>query len=142
MGRLAFSAASALFWRGSEAPLRGPEPADAPAPKAMAIEAAAGTAGVGFFLVENSTAESVSTSFDLSALADGAGREVSPTVRFSPDKVTLEPGDQALVALAVVVDETLEPDVRYGGEVTIPGLVSSRVPISVRRPAVTETNGS
>ncbi len=104
-----------------------------PAGRTMVVEAEAGKRGLGVFLVENTTAQRVSAPVGVSAFVDGSGREARPAVRFSPDAVTLEPGDQVLVQVAAAVDETLEPEVRYRAEISIPGLSETRIPIVVRR---------
>jgi hypothetical protein len=41
--------------------------------------------------------------------------------------------------VAVAVNETLEPDVRYRAEIGVPGLSETRIPIVVRRRAHTTT---
>lgn len=123
---------------------RSPDPPSAPGPKPPAqsgerseqtivIEATAGQSGLGVFMVENTTARKVSAPVGVSAFADASGREVHPEVRFSPTEVTLEPGDQVLVQVAAAVDKTLEPDVRYKAEITIPRLSGTGIPIVVRR---------
>ena len=99
------------------------------------IEAAAGRNGLGVFMVENTTGKKVSGPLGVSAFADEAGREVSPTVRFSPDVVSLEPGDQVLVQVVAGVDSTFEPGVRYGAEISIPELAAAGIPLVVRRRA-------
>lgn len=99
----------------------------------IVIEATAGRSGLGVFMVENTTARKVSAPVGVSAFVDASGREVHPEVKFSPAEVTLEPGDQVLVQVAAAVDETLEPDVRYRAEITIPRLSGAGIPIVVRR---------
>ena len=54
-------------------------------------------------------------------------------VRFSPDVVSLEPGDQVLVQVVAGVDGTFEPGVRYGAEISIPELAAAGIPLVVRR---------
>lgn len=123
--------------RGSGAP----EPAARPTPgpgveqvaQTIVIEAAAGKKGLGVFMVENTTARAVSAPVGVSALVAPSGEEVRPAVAFSPEVVTLDPGDQVLVQVAAAVDETLEPDVRYSGEISIPRLAGAGIPIVVRR---------
>ena len=97
------------------------------------IEAAAGRNGLGVFMVENTTGKKVSAPLGVSAFADESGREVRPTVRFSPDVVSLEPGDQVLVQVVAGVDSTFEPGVRYGAEISIPQLAAAGIPLVVRR---------
>jgi hypothetical protein len=99
----------------------------------IVVEATAGGTGLGVFMVENTTAQAVSAPVGVSAFVDPSGREVRLDLKFSPDVVSLEPGDQVLVQVAAVVDQKLEPDVRYRGEVSIPRLSGARIPIVVRR---------
>ena len=107
--------------------------AAAPGGQTIVIEAAAGRSGLGVFMVENTTAQSVSAPVGVSGFADPAGNEATPSVRFSPEVVALDPGDQVLVQVAATVDRTLEPGVRYQAEITIPELPGTGIPLVVRR---------
>ena len=109
------------------------EPQTAPQAQTIVIEAAAGRSGLGVFMVENTTAASVSAPVGVSAFADPSGRAAAPKVRFSPAVVALDPGDQVLVQVAATVDRTLEPGVRYQAEITIPELPGTGIPLVVRR---------
>jgi hypothetical protein len=116
------------------APDRPAEPeAAAPGGQTIVIEAAAGRSGLGVFMVENTTAQSVAAPVGVSGFADPAGIEATPKVRFSPEVVALDPGDQVLVQVAATVDRTLEPGVRYQAEISIPQLSGARIPLVVRR---------
>ena len=112
--------------------LAEPEAA-APGGQTIVIEAAAGRCGLGVFMVENTTAQSVSAPVGVSGFAAPAGNEAAPKVRFSPEVVALDPGDQVLVQVAATVDRTLEPGVRYQAEISIPQLSGARIPLVVRR---------
>jgi hypothetical protein len=107
-------------------------PATTAAPT-IVVEAAAGKSGLGVFMVENTAGEKVSAPVGVSAFVDAGGREVDPEVTFSPGEVSLEPGDQVLVQVVAAVDETLEPGVRYQGEISIPRLSGATIPLVVRR---------
>lgn len=143
MGGLALELAEALVpslsglrpavVRASPSP--APAAAESPRGQTIVIEAAAGRNGLGVFMVENTTGKKVSGPLGVSAFADDSGREVQPTVRFSPDVVSLEPGDQVLVQVVAGVDSTFEPGVRYGAEISIPELAAARIPLVVRRRA-------
>jgi hypothetical protein len=120
----------------SDAPSPRGSAADSPETaqgQTIVIEAASGRSGLGVFVVENTTARKVSGPVGISAFADASGREVQPEVRFAPDSVSLEPGDQVLVQVAAAIDDTLEPGVRYGAEISIPELSEARIPLVVRR---------
>ena len=112
---------------------RSPDPPSEPGGQTIVIEAAAGRSGLGVFMVENTTARKVSAPVRVSGFVDAGSREVHPEVNFSPDAVSLEPGDQVLVQVAAAVDDTLEPGVRYRAEISIPRLSGAKIPLVVRR---------
>lgn len=146
LGGLAFALAEALapslsdlrpkVRLSSEAPSEGAPAADsteASHGQTIVLEAAAGKSALGVFLVENTTARKASGPLGVSAFTDSSGRVVKPSVRFSPDVVSLEQGDQVLVQVAAAIDDTLEPGVRYAAEISIPKLSGARIPLIVRR---------
>jgi hypothetical protein len=108
------------------------EPA-APKEQTIVIEAPAGRKGLGVFMVENTTAQTVSAPVGVSTFAAADGREATLEVAFSPEEVSLDPGDQVLVQVAAAVDESLEPDLRYRAEISIPSLSGATIPLVVRR---------
>jgi hypothetical protein len=117
------------------APPPAPEPA-APAPEAestIVIEAQAGKGGLGVFMVENTTDAKVSGPVTVSAFKGPGGRTAKPDIRFAPEVVTLDPGDQVLVQVAAKVASTLDPGVRYKADIRVPSLSGMRVPLVVRR---------
>ncbi len=99
----------------------------------MALEAEAGSVAQGVFLVENVTARRISAPLERFSVRDQAGREIEPEMRFEPDVVTLDRGEQALVQVALAVGEALEAGVDYRGEVRIPGIPGTAIPVVVRR---------
>jgi hypothetical protein len=110
-----------------------PDPPSKPGGQTIVIEAAAGRSGLGVFMVENTTTRKVSAPVGVSGFVDAGGREVRPEISFSPDVVSLEPGDQVLVQVAAAVDDTMEPGVRYRAEISIPRLAGAKIPLVVRR---------
>jgi hypothetical protein len=116
----------------SEQPTARPTTA-ASAPATMALEAEVGAVAVGMFVVENSGLSRVSGALELSSLIDPNGQDVHPELGFEPERVTLEPGEQMVVQAAVKIDRSLRTGVDYRGEVSVPGLPGTRVPIVVRR---------
>jgi hypothetical protein len=144
LGRLALESVAALAPLAAE--LRSDE-AVAPATPArpvartILVEAEAGQSGLGVFLVENTTTQQLSIPVSVSTFFDEEGREVRAPLTFRPDVLTLDPGDQLAVQVAVAFDETLEPDVRYHGEISLPGLSATRIPIVVRRRAHEKRQG-
>ena len=99
----------------------------------LALEAEEGSWAVGMFVVENSTGTLVSAPVELPVLADAGGRKVHGEVRFEPEVITLQPGEQTLVQIAVEVTRGLRRGVDYRGEVSVPGLTGTRIPLVVRR---------
>jgi len=136
LGRLAYESVTVLVPVVEEvrpaAPTVAP-PAAPAAPRTILVEADAGEAGLGVFLLENTTERQLSTPVTVSSFRDEDGREVHPRVAFRPEPVMLDPGDQLAVQVAVAVDETLTPGVRYHAEIGVPGLSDARIPIVVRR---------
>jgi len=108
------------------------QPAAAPV---LALEAEAGSWALGMFVVENSTGAPVSAAVELPALADADGRQVHGEIRFEPEVITLQPGEQTLVQIGVEVTRGLRRGVDYRGEVSVPGLTGTRIPLVVRRVA-------
>ncbi len=113
-----------------EAPPRPPAERQDPV---LVLEAEAGNAALGVFMVENLLGSKVSAPVTTTPFADSEGREVQPDLSFDPDVITLEPGEQMLVRVAAAIDEAFEPDVAYRGEVSVPGPVGTRVPLVLRR---------
>lgn len=137
LGRLAFESVTALVPLVARLQPGDARPAEPPrgagAARTILVEAEAGQAGLGVFLVENTTPQQLSIPVSVSAFLDPNGREVNPVVAFRPDVITLDSGDQLVVQVEAAVDETLEPDVRYHAEISVPGLSQTRIPIVVRR---------
>jgi hypothetical protein len=117
-----------------EAPPAAPAPPPAP-PAAMVLEAAAGQAAAGAFMVQNRLTQKVAAPVVASAFLDPSGHEARPLLAFEPDVVALEPGEQMLVRVTARIDDRLESGVAYRGEVTIPGLSGDRVQLVLRRRA-------
>jgi hypothetical protein len=139
LGRLALEGGTLLV-----RPARQERPAEAVPPPAgippvhssqrtVLLEAPAGKAALGVFVVENVSSAAVATELAVSPLAGPSGEQASSALRFVPERIALEPGDQVLVQVAAPIDTSLEPGVRYRAEISIPGLSGVRVPIAVRR---------
>lgn len=104
-----------------------------PPPAAMLLESESGSCAVGMFLVENQLGQPVSAPVAPSTFVDAEGREVQPRLAFSPQVVRLQPGEQALVRVAVAFDERLRPGIRYLGTISVPGVSSASVAVVLRR---------
>jgi hypothetical protein len=99
----------------------------------MALEGTAGSKAVGMFVVENSGRERISGELAVPSLTDAEGREVRAKVSFDPARVTLEPGEQTVVQASATIGRSLEAGLDYRGEVRVPGLAGTSIPIVVRR---------
>lgn len=115
------------------------QPALPAAAPVLALEAEEGSWAVGMFVVENSTGSRVSAPVELPVLADDEGRRVHGDVRFEPEVLTLEPGEQTLVQIAVEVTRGLRRGVDYRGDVRVPGLSGTSIPVVVRRVAASRS---
>jgi hypothetical protein len=141
VGRLALESVTALvplvteLRPGEAAPPAAATPARAAAPPTILVEAEAGQSATGVFLLENTTSQQLAIPVSVSSFHDPDGREVEVAVAFRPDTILLDPADQLVVQVTAAVDETLEPDVRYHAEISVPGLSATRIPIVVRRRA-------
>lgn len=149
LGRITQDYWKSIFGIWRELPVRfgGVQPASAGAappaanPTASAtaatlvLEAEAGGEAQGMFLVENRLSRIVSTAVVTSAFTNPSGRAVQPTIRVEPGVVTLPPGGRTLVQIFAFIDDALEADVPYRGEVNVPGLSESGIPVLLRRRA-------
>jgi hypothetical protein len=150
LGRVTQEYWKSMFGIWRELPVRfgPPQPARPSAPAApvsnptssataptLVLEAETGGEAQGVFLVENRLTRVVSTAVVVSAFADPAGRAVQPTLRVEPGVITLPPGGRALVQIYATIDDSLDADVPYRGEVNVPGLSESGIPVLLRRRA-------
>ena len=138
LGRLALEAAATI--RPVVAELRpdaagpGSRPAsEAGLPRTILLETEVGRPALGVFVVENTTAQQLSIPIRVSPFVADDGREAQPAVVFRPDVITLGPGEQLIVQVVAAIDETLEPGIRYRGEISVPELSETRIPIVVCR---------
>jgi hypothetical protein len=111
-------------------PTNSTDPASA---ATLVLEGRAGSEAQGVFMVENRLPRTVSTAVVTSAFADPSGRTVQHSLRVVPSVITLEPGGRTLVQIFATVSDSLEPNVAYRGEVTVPGLSEHGIPVLLRR---------
>jgi hypothetical protein len=138
LGRLALESVAAVVPLVAEVrPGAGATAPALPAPPARArtilVEAEAGQSGTGVFLLENTTAQQLTVPVRVSPFHDPDGREAEVAVAFRPEVIVLDPADQIVVQVTARIDDTLEPELRYHAEVSVPGLSQTRIPIVVRR---------
>jgi len=108
-------------------------PPAAPRPASLVLEAELGQVAQGVLMVENRLARAVTADVVTSAFSSETGAEVRPVMRVQPGSVTLEPGARTLVQVSAMIDERLEPGGTYRGEVSVPGLSDTPIPIVLRR---------
>jgi len=125
------SAASAAVRPAAAPP--APPPAAPPSPVALVLEAESGQIAQVVVMVENKLHRQVSATVVTSPFSSRVGEEIRPTLRVQPGTITLEPGGRALVQISALVDDRLESGVRYRGEVTVPGLSDTPIPVMLRR---------
>lgn len=110
------------------------DPAEKQSPvSAIVLEGTVGSHPMGVFLVENGLSREICTPVVNSAFTDPAGRKVEPDFLFEPKIIRLAPKEQMLVRMTVPIGKALQPNVGYRGEVIIPDLPSTRVPVVLRR---------
>jgi hypothetical protein len=109
-------------------------PARDAAPAAtMVLEAPAGEVAVGAFLVENALRERTEAVVRASAFVAADGAAVVPELVYEPPVVTLEPGQQAVVRVGARIPGDLRAGNDYAGELSVPGLPGTRIPVVLRR---------
>lgn len=112
----------------------------AEAPAVIVLEGESGHTAIGVFLLGNSFPVPVSASVRASAVVDENGRDGNVAFSFDPSVITLKPGEQILVRVSAAIDPALEPLVSYRGELSIPELGATRIPVVVRRRPSTSKN--
>ena len=108
----------------------------------MVLEGEAGKKALGVFLVENGFSRAVSASATASTFVDDDGKEINPTVEFQPASIRLEPGEQILVKVMASIDKDIPVGIRYRGEIGVPGLMGTRIPVVLGRTAEAKAKGS
>lgn len=102
-------------------------------PGVMVLESEAGGQALGVFLVANNLDHEVSARVAASTFAADNGHTVQPTFAFDPEVINLASGEQILVRVVTVIDDSFEPEARYRGGFTVPELAGTRIPIVLRR---------
>jgi hypothetical protein len=103
-----------------------------PAP-VLVLEAEAGETAIGIFMIENNLSHPVTARPQVSGFADGYDRRIEPRITFDPPELALSPGEQTLVRILTVIEPSLEPNIRYRGELTVQELPGTRIAIVIRR---------
>jgi len=117
-------------------PVAAPRPAAQPAATPVTVlEGEAGSTAMGVFLVGNSLPQDVSARVSASPMVDENGRQGKVEFVFDPPVISLRAGEQLLVRVMAVIDPTLDIGASYRGELSIPELGGTRIPVSVRRRA-------
>ena len=116
-------------------------PSPVPVPM-MVLEGEAGRKALGVFLLENGFSRAVSASATASAFVDDEGNEINPTVEFQPPAITLQPGEQILVKVLASISRDIPAGIRYRGEIGVPGLMGTRIPVVLGRTAGAKATAS
>jgi len=138
LGRVWIDAFAPALGRVAASATAAPQSSAPPAPPsaALVLEAEAGQIAQGVVMVENRLPRRVSATVITSAFSSGAGEDIWPSLRVQPGTITLEPGARALVQIGALVDDRLIAGVQYRGQVTVPGLSDTPIPVVLlRRPS-------
>jgi len=146
LGQLVIDSLGALF--GTIVTIRGEAPGNFPVGEerssgspaeqqqrasTIVLEGKAGSHPMGVFLVENGLSREICASVVNSAFTDPAGRKVKPDFQFEPKTIRLAPKEQMVVRMTVPIGKALQPNVGYRGEVIVPDLPGTRLPVVLRR---------
>jgi hypothetical protein len=140
--------ADPMPYQPHEAPPAPPAPVHAGAPKEAIIllEAEADHTAIGVFLVANHLNHEILARPEVSPFYDPPGTTSVPRLVFEPEMVRLAPQERVLIKILATADRSMQPDVRYRCEVSVPALAGTRVPVVVRRSPdrqkVVEVNGT
>ncbi|MFN0103832.1 MAG: hypothetical protein ACKV2U_17330 [Bryobacteraceae bacterium] len=102
-------------------------------PAHLLLEGALGELAGGVFLVENSLPQEVQAQVSASKFADLAGRQIQPKIVFDPPAIVLKPGEKTVVKATLAIPAEMEAGVRYTGEIHVPQLQGTRIPVVLRR---------
>jgi hypothetical protein len=99
----------------------------------IVLEAEAGSQAIGVFLVQNHLDHRITAKVQPSAFVDESGNEAHPTFEFDPEVITLDPKEQMLVHARATIDRAMKAGESYRGELVIPDLAGTRIPVVLRR---------
>lgn len=100
---------------------------------ALILEGEAGVMARGSFLVTNDLERTVSCAFVSSDFRDHANSVAKAAPTFDPPAVQLGAGEQRVIQVSMMVNDTLAPGVGYAGEFSIKGMDGFAVPVVLRR---------
>jgi hypothetical protein len=110
-----------------------PQPANTDEPVLLVLEARGGEVATGAFEIENTIGRRVDQDVEASPFSIADGAEVTLAIEFAPASVGLDPGEQVVVAVSVVVPDDLADEAR--GTVRIAGVSNAQIPVLIRRVA-------
>ncbi len=114
-------------------PPRPPVQAAAPQQAVILLEAEADQTAVGVFLVGNPLNHEVQARPQAWPFYDPPGTTSVPHLVFEPEVISLAPREQTMIKILATVDTSLQPEVRYRCEVSVPALADTRIPVVIRR---------
>ncbi|WP_055522402.1 hypothetical protein [Streptomyces graminilatus] len=106
-------------------------PGAAPGAHAVVLRGSPGETIAGAFLLENVRDEAITATPLPTAFVDPSGARVDVELRLEPAQLALGPGEQAVVAVEVVVPDRLTAVGEVRGAVHVPGLTASIVPVVI-----------
>ncbi len=130
---------SVEYIRGISEIIGGPVEPPEPTPEmdggsgALILEGEAGAMARGSFLVSNDLERAVSCAFLSSDFRDHTSTVARAAPVFEPPAVQLGAGEQRVIHVAIMVNDTLAPGVGYAGEFSIKGMEGFAVPVVLRR---------
>lgn len=104
-----------------------------PSPAPILLEGKAGDRAFGLFVVENNLSQKISARLEVGRVVGPGGSEIKPVVRFTPGVITLATQEQVVAKVTVHISSKLVADMRYQGEILVPGIPGARIPIVIRR---------
>ena len=107
--------------------------AERPAARVLVLEAPAGATATAEFVVTNHLKTVVSTRVAITPFVDSTGHLADVELTFEPDDIELQPGEQVIVRVKTRIGEAMHAGASYRGELTVPDLGGSGIPIVVRR---------
>ena len=104
-----------------------------PAARVLVLEAPAGGTATAEFVVSNHLKTVVSTRVATTPFVDSSGHLADVELTFEPDDIELQPGEQVIVRVKTRIGDAMHAGASYRGELTVPDLGGSGIPVVVRR---------
>jgi hypothetical protein len=99
----------------------------------LVLEGVAGTRAVAAFAVDNSLDVGVTASVEASRFRSEHGHEIEASLTLEPARFTLQPGERQQILISATFGEHMQADVSYRGQIRVPHLSNTVVPVLLRR---------